>query len=61
MIVCVYIDQGSLTHLSSLTLGLMGLDELHLRVLATSSAEDTERRNAQTGTYSVIVAWQTLN
>jgi hypothetical protein len=30
----------------------MGLDELHLRVLATSSDEDTERRNAQKGKYS---------
>ena len=33
----------------SLTLGLMGLDELHLRVLATSSENLTEKRNAQKG------------
>ena len=27
----------------------MGLDELHLRVLATSSEDPIEKRNAQTG------------
>jgi len=27
----------------------MGLDELHLRVLATSSEDKTEKRNAQKG------------
>ncbi|KAH7923775.1 DUF21-domain-containing protein [Leucogyrophana mollusca] len=32
---------------AGLTLGLMGLDELHLRVLATSSEDVTEMRNAQ--------------
>ncbi|KAG1756153.1 hypothetical protein EDD22DRAFT_1044679 [Suillus occidentalis] len=32
---------------AGLTLGLMGLDELHLRVLATSSEDITEKRNAQ--------------
>ncbi|KIN93515.1 hypothetical protein M404DRAFT_1008871 [Pisolithus tinctorius Marx 270] len=32
---------------SGLTLGLMGLDELHLRVLATSSDDIAERENAQ--------------
>ncbi len=32
---------------SSLTLGLMGLDELHLRVLATSSENPVEKRNAK--------------
>ncbi|KAH7906898.1 hypothetical protein BJ138DRAFT_566920 [Hygrophoropsis aurantiaca] len=32
---------------AGLTLGLMGLDELHLRVLATSSEDLTEMRNAQ--------------
>ncbi|KAI0785929.1 hypothetical protein C8Q75DRAFT_722099 [Abortiporus biennis] len=31
---------------AGLTLGLMGLDELHLRVLAASSDEPVERRNA---------------
>jgi hypothetical protein len=31
----------------SLTLGLMGLDELHLRVLAASSSDETEKRNAK--------------
>lgn len=35
--------------LCSLTLGLMGLDELHLRVLATSSDEPKERNNAKKG------------
>lgn len=32
-----------------LTLGLMGLDELHLRVLATSSDDPKEKKNAQKG------------
>ncbi|KAG0703441.1 hypothetical protein DFH29DRAFT_916381 [Suillus ampliporus] len=32
---------------AGLTLGLMGLDELHLRVLATSSEDLKEQRNAQ--------------
>lgn len=32
---------------AGLTIGLMGLDELHLRVLATSSEEETERADAQ--------------
>lgn len=32
---------------AGLSLGLMGLDELHLSVLATSSEEKTERANAQ--------------
>lgn len=32
-----------------LTLGLMGLDELHLRVLSTSSEDETERKNAVQG------------
>ncbi|KAF8168560.1 hypothetical protein B0H34DRAFT_793142 [Crassisporium funariophilum] len=32
---------------AGLTLGLMGLDELHLRVLATSSENPREKRNAQ--------------
>ncbi|KAI0286416.1 DUF21-domain-containing protein [Russula brevipes] len=31
---------------AGLTLGLMGLDELHLRVLSTSSDDETERKNA---------------
>ncbi|CCL98919.1 uncharacterized protein FIBRA_00926 [Fibroporia radiculosa] len=34
---------------AGLTLGLMGLDELHLRVLAASSDDPRERQNAQTG------------
>ena len=34
------------THARSLTLGLMGLDELHLRVLATSSDDVNEKNNA---------------
>ena len=33
----------------SLTLGLMGLDELHLRVLSTSSDNMQERENAAKG------------
>ncbi|KDR70057.1 hypothetical protein GALMADRAFT_230380 [Galerina marginata CBS 339.88] len=32
---------------AGLTLGLMGLDELHLRVLATSSEDRKQKRNAQ--------------
>jgi metal transporter CNNM len=32
-----------------LTLGLMGLDELHLRVLATSSENEKERKDAARG------------
>ncbi len=32
-----------------LTLGLMGLDELHLRVLATSSEDLSEKKNAKKG------------
>lgn len=32
-----------------LTLGLMGLDELHLRVLANSSSDSTEKENAEKG------------
>lgn len=35
--------------LISLTLGLMGLDELHLRVLATSSGDKFEKKSAQEG------------
>ncbi|KAN0105707.1 protein of unknown function DUF21 domain containing protein [Russula decolorans] len=31
---------------AGLTLGLMGLDELHLRVLSTSSEDEIERKNA---------------
>jgi hypothetical protein len=38
----------------SLTLGLMGLDELHLRVLATSSEDLTEKGNAQKGPNGII-------
>jgi len=38
----------------SLTLGLMGLDELHLRVLATSSDDEKEKRNAHTGTFHCL-------
>jgi hypothetical protein len=32
-----------------LTLGLMGLDELHLRVLSASSDDEVERKNAAKG------------
>ena len=38
---------------SRLTLGLMGLDELHLRVLAASSENRVERANAKTGLYTL--------
>lgn len=31
----------------------MGLDELHLRVLATASDDETEKRNAQKGEASI--------
>ncbi|KAG6824967.1 hypothetical protein H0H92_005286 [Tricholoma furcatifolium] len=41
---------------AGLTLGLMGLDELHLRVLATSSEDVTEKENAKKGTVFHIVA-----
>ncbi|KAJ2933273.1 hypothetical protein H1R20_g3804, partial [Candolleomyces eurysporus] len=34
---------------AGLTLGLMGLDELHLRVLSASSDDPVEKRNAATG------------
>jgi metal transporter CNNM len=39
-----------------LTLGLMGLDELHLRVLSTSSDDETERKNAAQGTFQTPAA-----
>ncbi|KAG8220684.1 hypothetical protein J3R82DRAFT_2972 [Butyriboletus roseoflavus] len=39
---------------AGLTLGLMGLDELHLRVLATSSEDVVERKNAQKGALAPI-------
>ncbi|KAJ6492268.1 hypothetical protein C8R45DRAFT_990795 [Mycena sanguinolenta] len=32
---------------AGLTLGLMGLDEMHLRVLATSSSDENEKKNAK--------------
>ncbi len=38
---------------AGLTLGLMGLDELHLRVLSTSSDNLTEKRNAKKGTLRI--------
>jgi hypothetical protein len=41
-----------------LTLGLMGLDELHLRVLSTSSEDETERKNAAQGAPQITsVLW----
>ncbi|OBZ78616.1 Protein MAM3 [Grifola frondosa] len=36
---------------AGLTLGLMGLDELHLRVLSASSDDPQERKNAQKGKF----------
>ncbi len=41
------------TFTGSLTLGLMGLDELHLRVLSTSSDDPVERENANKGEHNV--------
>jgi hypothetical protein len=41
-------------HLNSLTLGLMGLDELHLRVLAASSEDPTEKKNAKKGATAIL-------
>ena len=43
---CIILSGGVF---AGLTLGLMGLDELHLRVLATSSDEPQEKLNAQKG------------
>lgn len=37
-----------------LTLGLMGLDELHLRVLSTSSDNPKERANAIKGVFAPV-------
>jgi hypothetical protein len=43
---------------AGLTLGLMGLDELHLRVLATSSEDPKERRNANKGVCAFAKLWE---
>jgi hypothetical protein len=50
--VCCVVHAADTTNANqiSLTLGLMGLDELHLRVLATSSEDLTEKANAKKGT-----------
>lgn len=59
----VYLMCAMLIVYHRLTLGLMGLDELHLRVLATSSEDLKEKRNAQKGgstsslAESLIVGW----
>jgi hypothetical protein len=45
----IHIFMVSDTTLSRLTIGLMGLDYLHLRVLATSSDDPREKKNAQKG------------
>jgi hypothetical protein len=37
-----------------LTLGLMGLDELHLRVLSASSDDEEERKNAARGAHQTL-------
>ena len=45
-----------------LTIGLMGLDDLHLRVLAMSSDDELERKNSTKGQgkdYNVTVAKNT--
>lgn len=39
----------------------MGLDELHLRVLATSSDEKTERTDAQIGACSILTCVTTFS
>ena len=52
-----YIVEGKRHDIYSLTLGLMGLDELHLRVLATSSEDKTEKRNAQKGSMGGYAAF----
>jgi len=44
-----------------LTLGLMGLDGLHLRVLATSSEDENERRNAARGVHQSRDNWAVGN
>lgn len=44
---------AELTLDNRLTLGLMGLDELHLRVLAASSDIPKERKNARIGASNV--------
>ena len=58
--VCVKIFSSDVyyLYLVSLTLGLMGLDELHLRVLATSSEDLTQRRNAQKGKDEIISSFR---
>lgn len=42
---------------AGLTLGLMGLDELHLRVLASSSDDPRERLNASKGQFAYYHGW----
>ncbi len=37
-----------------MTLGLMGLDELHLRVLSTASDDPVERKNAAKGMHELL-------
>ena len=44
-----YISSAHRVSFSSLTLGLMGLDDLHLRVLAASSDDPKEKGNAKKG------------
>jgi hypothetical protein len=39
----------------------MGLNELHLRVLATSSDEKTERTDAQIGACSILTVVTTFS
>ena len=47
-------ERGTEKDYDRLTLGLMGLDELHLRVLSTSSDDPVERENARKGSRSVF-------
>lgn len=60
---CVFLgtcigNDVSCSPLASLTLGLMGLDELHLRVLSTSSSDLVEKANAKKGVQEpVLNAW----
>jgi hypothetical protein len=44
-------------HDARLTLGLVGLDELHLRVPPTSSDDEAERKNAENGEYQTRGGW----
>ena len=46
---------GAEQTLFRLTIGLMGLDELHLRVLSMASDDEKERQNAVKGLLSLLL------